>query len=137
MIDNTDPRPEIGNITADRGGWADFANVADRLVTVWHVETARAVQVFPLRLVFAVAVEHLDAMVFTVRDIDPAVGVAADVVDNVELALAGSGFAPRHQQFCRRVSICGRGHCHSRRRYKSHPAGRGPCGYSDGTARRS
>jgi hypothetical protein len=57
------------------------------------------VQVFPLRLVFAVAAEHLDAMVFTVRDIDPAVGVAADVVDNVELALAGSGFAPRHQQF--------------------------------------
>src|ERR1700720_618669 len=99
MIDNTDPRPEIGNVAADGGRGSDLADVADRLVTVWHVETARAVQVFPLRLVFAVAVEHLDAMVLTVRDIDPAVGVATDVVDNVELALAGSGFAPRHQQF--------------------------------------
>jgi hypothetical protein len=64
------------------------------LVTVWHVEAARAVQVFPLRLVFAVAVEHLDAMVLAVSDIDPAVGVTADVVDDVELALTGSGFAP-------------------------------------------
>ena len=99
MIENTDTRPEIGNITADGGCWADFADVADRLMTVWHVETARTVQVLPLRLVFAVAVEHLDAMVLTVRDIEPAVGVAADVVDDVELALAGSGFAPRHQQF--------------------------------------
>src|SRR6201999_4508101 len=99
MINNTDPRPEIGNITADRGGWADLADVADRLVTVWHVETTRAVQVFPLRFVFAVAVEHLDAMVFAVRDTDPAVGVAANVVYDVELALAGSRFAPRHQQF--------------------------------------
>src|SRR5580692_5665581 len=98
MIDNTDPRPEIGNITADRGGWADFANVADRLVTVWHVETARAVQVFPLRLVFAVAVEHLDAMVLAVGDIDPAVGVGDDVVDDVELAGIGAGFTPTFNQ---------------------------------------
>jgi hypothetical protein len=37
-------------------------------------------------------------VVLAVGDIDPAVGVAADVVDDVELALAGSGFAPRHQQ---------------------------------------
>src|ERR1700730_6502497 len=99
MIDNTDARPEIGKITAAGGGRSDFANVADRLVTVWHVETARAVQVFPLRLVFAVAVEDLDPMVLAIRDIDPAVGVAAHVVNDVELALAGSGFAPRHQQF--------------------------------------
>ena len=27
------------------------------------------------------------------------ISVAADVVDNIELALAGSGLAPRHQQF--------------------------------------
>jgi hypothetical protein len=94
VVYDTDARPKIGNITADGGGWADFADVADRLMTVWHVEAARTVQVLPLRLVFAVAVEHLDAMVLTVRDIAPAVGVAADVVDNVELALAGSGFAP-------------------------------------------
>src|SRR5690348_18085047 len=99
MIDNTDPRPEIGDVTADSGSGANLANIADRLVTIWHVEAARAVQVLPLRLVSAVAVEYLNTMVLTVRDIDPAVGVAADVVDDVELALAGSGLAPRHQQF--------------------------------------
>src|SRR6266702_3274194 len=70
MIDNTDTRTEIGNVTADGSGWADFADVADRLVTVWHVEAARAVQVLPLRLVLAVAVEHLVAVVFAVGDID-------------------------------------------------------------------
>src|SRR5216684_1004170 len=99
MIDNTDTRTEIGNVTADGSGRADFADVADRLVTIWHVEAARAVQVLPLRLISAVAVEHLDPVVFAVGDIDPAVGVAADVVNDVELALTGSGLAPRHQQF--------------------------------------
>src|SRR5260370_7052853 len=99
MIDNTDPRHEIGNVAADGSGWADLADVTDRLVIVRHVETARAVQVFPLRLVFAVAVEDLDPMVLAIRDIDPAVGVAADVVNDVELALAGSAFAPPHHQF--------------------------------------
>ena len=94
MIDDADPRPEIGNIAADGSGRTDFADVADRLVTVRHVEAARAVQVLPLRLVLAVAVEDLDPMVLAVGDIDPAVGVAADVVDDVELALAGAGLAP-------------------------------------------
>jgi hypothetical protein len=35
------------------------------------------VQIVPLRLVFAVAVEHLHAVVLAVGDIDPAVGVGA------------------------------------------------------------
>src|SRR6266849_137969 len=99
MIDNTDARTEIGNVTADGSGWADFADVADRLVTIWHVEAARAVQFLPLRLVSSVAVEHLDPVVFAVGDIDPTIGVAADVVDDIELTLASSGFAPRRQQF--------------------------------------
>jgi MFS family permease len=86
MIGNTDTRPEIWDVTADSGGRADFADVADRLVTVWHVETARAVQVLPLRLVFAVAVEDLDAMVLTVGDVHPAVGVGAH---DVIIGLAG------------------------------------------------
>jgi len=99
MIDNAYARTEIGNVTADGSGRADFADVADRLVTVWHVEAARAVQVLPLRFVLAVAVEHLDPMVLAIGDVDPAVGVAADVMDDIELALAGSRLAPRHQQF--------------------------------------
>ena len=51
-------------------------------------------QIVPLRLVLAVAVEHLNAVVFAVGDVDPAVGVATDVVDDVELALVGAGLAP-------------------------------------------
>src|SRR5216684_5124903 len=99
MIDNTDTRTEIGNVTADGSGWADFADIADRLVTIWHVEAARAVQVLPLRLVSAVAVEHLDPVVFAVGDIDPAVRVAADVVRDIEAAGVGAGLAPGEQQF--------------------------------------
>src|SRR5713101_5322404 len=99
MIDNTDARAEIRDVAADSCGWADFADVADRLVTIWHVEAARTVQVLPLRLVSSVAVEHLDPVVFAVGDIDPAVGVAADVVRDVELALIGAGLAPGAQPF--------------------------------------
>ena len=99
MIDDADPWPEIGDVAADGSGRADFADVADRLVTVWHVQAARAVQVLPLRLVPAVAVEDLDPVVLAIGDIDPTVGVTADVVDDVELALASAGLAPLHQQF--------------------------------------
>jgi hypothetical protein len=52
------------------------------------------VEVVPLRLPFAVAVEDLDAMVLAIGDIEPAVRVAADIVRNVELAGIGAGLAP-------------------------------------------
>ena len=55
----------------------------------------------PLGLVFAVAVEHLHAMVLAVGDIDQAVVVAGDVVHEVELARAGARLAPRGQQSSR------------------------------------
>src|SRR5436190_21975345 len=45
MIDDADPWAEIGNIAADRGRRADFADIADRLMAVRHVEAAGAVQV--------------------------------------------------------------------------------------------
>lgn len=55
-------------------------------------------QVVPLRLVFAVAVEYLDAVVLAVGNIDEAVGVGCNIVDDVELAGIGAGFAPGLQQ---------------------------------------
>ena len=58
------------------------------------MQRAGPVQIVPLRLVFAVAVEHLHAVVLAVGDIDPAVGVGDDVVDDVELAGIGAGLAP-------------------------------------------
>jgi hypothetical protein len=49
------------------------------------VKAGRAVHVVPLPLIFAVAVEYLDAVVFAVGDIDPTIGVTADIVGNVDL----------------------------------------------------
>jgi hypothetical protein len=56
------------------------------------------VQVVPLRLVPAVAVEHLHAVVLAVGHVDPAVGIAGDVVRDVELARIGAGGAPGEQE---------------------------------------
>src|SRR4051794_31157753 len=77
MINDADPRSEVGDVAANRGGGADLADKEDRLVPIWHAEATGAMQVLPLCLELAVAVEHLDAMVFAVGDIDPAVGIAA------------------------------------------------------------
>ena len=96
VIDDADPRPEIGDVAVDRLNRAELADIADRVTDIIHVEAARPVQVVPLGLVAAVAVEHLDAVVLAVGDIDPAVGVGTDVVDDVELARQGAGLAPRH-----------------------------------------
>ena len=69
-------------------------------------QRARPVQIVPLRLVFAVAVEHLHAMVLAVGDIDPAVGVGGDIVHDVELAGIGAGLAPAFDQLAvRRVFV--------------------------------
>ena len=98
MIDNADARTEVGDITADRGGRANLADIKDRLAPVRHAQTARAVQVLPLCLELAVAVEHLNPVVFAVGDINPTIGVTADVVHDVEFAFAGAGLAPRQQE---------------------------------------
>ena len=62
-------------------------------------------QIVPLRLVFAVAVEHLHAMVFAVGDIDEAVGIGCDVVYDVELAGIAARLAPACDQFSVRAEI--------------------------------
>jgi hypothetical protein len=57
------------------------------------------VQIVPLRLEFTVAVKHLQPVVLAIGDIDPAIGIAADVVRHIELPGIGAGLAPRKQQF--------------------------------------
>src|SRR5215472_1492674 len=106
MVDNADPRPEIWDVTADGGSRSDLADIADRLAAIGHVEPARPVQVLPLRLVSAVAVEYLDTMVLAIGDVDPAVGVAANVVHDIELALTRAGLSPGHQKLAvRRIFV--------------------------------
>ncbi len=56
-------------------------------------------QVIPLRLVLALAVEHLHAMVLAVGDVDEPVRVGRDVVHDVELARIGAGLTPGLHQF--------------------------------------
>src|SRR3954453_17355041 len=77
MINDADPRSEVGDVAANRGSGADLADIEDRLVPIRHAEAKGAMQVLPLCLELAVSVEHLDAMVFPVGDIDPAIGVTA------------------------------------------------------------
>ena len=63
MINDADPRSEVGNIAANCGGGADLADIEDRLVPIRHAEATGAMQVLPLRFELTVAVKHLDAMV--------------------------------------------------------------------------
>src|SRR5580704_7574776 len=99
IVDDADPGPEVRAVAVDRLHRPELADIADRMTGIIHVEPAGPVQIVPLRLVFAVAVKHLDAVVFAVGDIDPAIGVGADIVHDIELAGVGAGAAPRHQQF--------------------------------------
>jgi hypothetical protein len=59
-----------------------------------------------LRLIFPVAVEHLYAVVFPIGDVDPALVVAGDIVDEIELPGIGPWLAPGEQQFTiRRILV--------------------------------
>src|SRR5947208_10935088 len=86
---------EIGDVSAHRGRRADLADIEDRLVPIWHAKPARTMQVLPLGLELTVSIEDLDAVVLAVSNIDPAIGVTADVVNDVEFAFAGAGLTPR------------------------------------------
>src|ERR1700751_6154983 len=93
VVDDTDARAQIGDVPAERGRRTDLADIKDRLVPVWHAQPARTMQILPLRLELAVAVEHLNAVVLAVGDMDPAVGATADVVHDGDFTFAGAGFA--------------------------------------------
>src|SRR5262245_41508920 len=92
IVDHADPQPEVQALDPDRG--AELAEIADRATRLVHIESARTMQIVPLGLVLAIAVKHLNAMVLAVSDIDPAIGVGADVVHDVELAGVSAGAAP-------------------------------------------
>src|SRR5262245_10733225 len=98
VVDDGDPRADIRHSAVDRVPGAELADVADGALAGWHEQAARAVQVVPLRLVLAVAVEHLHPMVLAIGHIDPAVSIAGDVVRDVELARIGAGTVPRQSE---------------------------------------
>ena len=102
VVDDAHARPEVRRGAVHAHDGAALADVADRALARRHVEAARAVQVVPLRLVAAVAVEHLHAMALAVGDVHPAVVVAADVVRQIELAGARARARPTRTGACRR-----------------------------------
>jgi hypothetical protein len=73
VVDDANPRPKVGDVAAYGSGRTDFTDVENWLMAVRHAEAARAVQILPLGLELAVAVEYLDAMVLSVGDVDPAI----------------------------------------------------------------
>src|SRR4051812_27998079 len=81
VIDDADPRAEIGAVQVYCHRGTQLADVTNGLTGMRHEEPARPVQIVPLGLVFAVTVEHLHSVVLAVRDIDPSVGVVTDIVD--------------------------------------------------------
>src|SRR5262249_28144798 len=95
-VHNRQAGPEIRDLEVDWHARAEFADNEVRLLPATAVERAGPMQVVPLRLEFAVAVEHLHAVVLAIRDIDPAVLVGGDVVHDVELAGIGARLAPGH-----------------------------------------
>src|SRR4029077_17957259 len=93
VIDDADSRAEIG-FAVYRRRRPELADIADRVMGVRHVKPARAMQIVPLGLVFAVAVKDLDTMVLAVGDIDPAIGIGADIVHDVEVAGISARLTP-------------------------------------------
>src|SRR5947208_10990506 len=77
----------------------EFTHVTDRGASSGvHVKSARAMHIVPLCLVLAVTVKNLHAMILSVSDVNPAVLIGADVVNDIELTGIASGFAPREKQ---------------------------------------
>src|SRR5438552_453902 len=97
-IDDGQARAEIGHFQIDGHAGTEFADDEIRMLAAAAMQRAGPVQIVPLGLVSAVAVEHLDAVIFAVGDIDPSVRIGCDVVDDVELAGIGAGLAPAFEQ---------------------------------------
>src|SRR6266542_4724564 len=71
-----------------------------------HEEAAGTVEVVPLALVLAPAVEDLHAMVLAIGDVDEAVAVGDEVMRQVEVPRAGARLAPGHDvRTVRRVLV--------------------------------
>src|SRR5882672_2326489 len=86
---DADSRPDVGPVPVDFSRGAAFADIDERVAPGRHAHAVWPVQIVPLGLEPAVAVEHLDPMVLAVGYVEPAVGIAADIVRDVELAEVG------------------------------------------------
>src|SRR5215470_10868713 len=91
---DADARPDIRPVAVALALRPALADVAEQVIPAPQAHAVWAVEITPLCLPFAVRVEHLHAVVLAVGDVNPALGIAADVVRNVELAGIGARLAP-------------------------------------------
>jgi hypothetical protein len=97
-VDDGEARSDVGLIAVHRHPRPELADDELRFRPAAAVQAARPVHVDPLRLVAAVAVEHLDAVVLAVGHVDPPLRVGGDVVRDVELPRVGARLAPGEKQ---------------------------------------
>src|SRR5258708_20521372 len=98
-VNDGQARTQIRYLAIDRHARAELANDKIRLLAAAAMQRTGAMQIIPLRLVSAVAVEHLHAVVLTVRDIDKTIVVGCEVMDDIELAGLGARLTPGFYQF--------------------------------------
>src|SRR5919198_535649 len=95
---DADARADIGPILVYLAGRAAFADVDQRIASGRHAHAVRPMQIVPLGFELAVAVKYLHPVVLAIGYIEPTIGVAADIVRDVELARIGARLAPGHDQ---------------------------------------
>ena len=71
-----------------------FADVADLLAARRHAQSAWPMQIVPLSLVDAVAVENLHSVIFSIRHVDPPIKITTNIVHKIELSGVSPGLAP-------------------------------------------
>ena len=108
QIEDTEPGSDIRQIDIDRQMRPDFTDEAQRALAAGHEQSAGTVQIVPLRLELAVAVEHLNAVILAVGDIDPAVGIATNIMRDVELAGQRAGPPQENSSFPSGAYLCTR-----------------------------
>ena len=75
-----------------------FADDAVRTMAAGDRQGTRPVHIDDLRFVLSVPVEDLHPVVLAVGDVDPAIGVATDIVRKIEFTRPGPGLTPTLEQ---------------------------------------
>ena len=100
LVEDTDTRSKLRPVPIaellSRRKLSNVETVAASGTT--HAQAAGTIKIMPLRFIFSVAVEHLNAVVLPIGDVDIAISIAADIVHNIELSGSSSWFAPRRKQ---------------------------------------
>ena len=100
------PRTEVRPKSVRGNPRKVFSNVHDvPIAPLVDVHRSSPRHIHPLRLVPAVAVEHMHAMVLSISNVDVSLAVDFDVVNDVELPLSRAGLSPRVQVVAVRIVL--------------------------------